>query len=129
MPYDVITDDSSLLDTYKDSFGKMFKKEGSFEAVLVKLRGKAGKKAPTAEVTPKEEATPVKEAPGFVARQPLPKVEKVEGAKAKTSVKMTQSDFRAMMTKLSAFFASYQSRAHSRFDGLLARLFQFLPFA
>jgi len=67
MVYDVVTDDSSLLDTYKDTFSKMFKKEGSFDGVLIKLRAKTGHKAPVVKaetpaevVAPKE---PVKPAP------------------------------------------------------------------
>jgi phospholipid transport system substrate-binding protein len=64
MAYDVVTDDSSLLDTYKDSFSKMFKKEGSFDAVIIKLRAKTGIKAPII----KAEATPQTPA-GFVAPQ------------------------------------------------------------
>lgn len=41
--YDVVTDGSSLLSQYKSNFNKMFKKEGSFEGVLKKLRAQAKK--------------------------------------------------------------------------------------
>lgn len=56
MVFDVVTDDSSLLDTYKDSFNSMFKKEGSFDGVIIKLRAKTGRKAPAPKVEPKIEA-------------------------------------------------------------------------
>lgn len=44
--FDVVTDDASLAATYKDTFASMFKKEGDFAGVLVKLRAKTGRKAP-----------------------------------------------------------------------------------
>jgi phospholipid transport system substrate-binding protein len=88
MAYDVVTDDSSLLDTYKDSFNKMFKKEGSFDAVIIKLRAKTGIKAPVA----KAEVTP--EAPaGFVApkapAKPAPVKEIPKVVTVKTPTKKT----------------------------------------
>lgn len=142
MVYDVVTDDSSLMETYKDSFGKMFKKEGSFEAVLVKLRGKAGVKAPAAE-TPKaqtetQESSGVA-APTFVAPKPpvkpAPKVEpkaepkvepkaetKVEPLKKPSAkeVKAATEALRTLSTSFSGWFASYKSFAH---EGFFARFF------
>jgi phospholipid transport system substrate-binding protein len=84
MVFDVITDDSSLLDTYKDTFSKMFKKEGSFDGVLIKLRAKTGRKAPA----PKAEA-PVE---GFAPiTKPAPPVKVTPKAEApKVEVKTTK---------------------------------------
>ena len=87
MAYDVVTDDSSLLDTYKDSFNKMFKKEGSFDGVLVKLRAKTGIKAPVAKAE-EIEAPAGFAAPKAPAKPAPPKDVTVKAPTQKATVKV-----------------------------------------
>lgn len=124
MVYDVVTDDSSLVETYKDSFGKMFKKEGSFEAVLVKLRGKAGKKAPVVE-TPAPKLEPAPKESGFVAPKatPTPKTTPKPVTKVRSSeedVALINAGLRSMFAPLSDLFSDLGSSIGSFFS----RLFQ-----
>jgi phospholipid transport system substrate-binding protein len=43
MVYDVVTDESSILEVQKETYKKAFKKEKTFDAVLTKLKSKAKK--------------------------------------------------------------------------------------
>jgi hypothetical protein len=107
MVFDVVTDDSSLLDTYKDSFNSMFKKEGSFDGVLIKLRAKTGRKAPA----PKAEASVEGFAPITKPAPPVKPAPKVSETKSTKKVAPKVNPLGVLFYKIPlAFFSKAMSQ-------------------